>query len=266
MKAGFLKLKALLAITISCICLALIFVTVLYLVLKEQPSFDLPVDAEDIVWNEADGAAGDSVETPCLWNGLSVSKSLDSALKETDSKEYFAIYVTYIDDSERLDCFVYNGKSYKDYRNEEDSLWTLYYKFESFFKTVEYLREDGIFYVKDFPEFAVNQYGENFINQYVVDGVFLEEKALADKADIEEKLENMEAFFETVRQEYRLKRANEIYSEFKKEGYPVTVVGTTLYLFITKEELSEIKVSNPEKYYFAHALRTEYDSSKPLPD
>jgi len=255
----------------ACAILVMSFVMIHFARHNSKP-FDLPVDADEILWS-TDIASDNQSNIVLQWQGLKVSEGLFAALLSAQEKDYLAIYVRA--DENKLNNFIYDGKKYQDYYLELDQLRTLLIKLESLKKDGETLKYGEKVYTEGVPsgdkwskelyEQTISYYGAELLNLYIVDGEFLCSKVEDDMIETENKIQSLYPMLETIRNEFNLQDARMLCEQFQKSGYDVTVAGTTMYLFITKEDLVNLNISNVNQYVFHHASYRDYANAEMLP-
>lgn len=221
------------------------------------------VDDDRIIWHNRDASA------IAEWNGLSVSEDLIAAFENAKSTDLFAVNA-FLKDVQSIETLTYEGRTYASYRTESDELRLHRFKLLELQKEANDLIDypNGYYngYPKEFYEQRIDYYGEELINQYIVDGVFLEDKINEDVQLIENRIRLNRQIISDLRVDYIKNIPEQIAEEFKRYGYNATVYGERALLIITKEEFYKLNISNPEKYFFRHAPPDNYDSSQPLPD
>lgn len=274
-KAKRVKLSWKICTALTAFAALVIFVLIICFTRDNIKSFILPVDADKIIWcTDNSVAENDEVEIPVRWRELNVSAGLLSALLASQEKDYLAIYVR--SDENELNNFIYGEKKYQDYYLELDELNTLSIKLESLKKDGEILKYGERVYIEGVPsgdkwskelyEQTISYYGAKLLNLYIVDGEFLHSKVEDDMIETKNKQQNLYHTLETIRNEFNEQNANIMYEHFKKSDYSVTVVGTVMYLFITKEDFANLNINNVNRYVFYHASYKDYANSGALPD
>ena len=107
----------------ACFLLIVSAVIVVPMLREDEPSFQLPTDINNIIWNTDIGDAPDnSIEVP-LWEGWQVdSYSLYQQLDKADPEQYFALHIT----KTFWEGFVYNGKTVAQIRQEKEDKYVLF--------------------------------------------------------------------------------------------------------------------------------------------
>ena len=239
-----------------------------------KDEFKLPVNIDEILWNEAClGISTEGKPRIVTWNGLNVTESLERALESIGDTDYIAINVDYDKTTEEISEYEYNGKKIFAYEEERDSLnWTSY-KLNELLKDGEKLKygellyteglSDGTKWSKGYYEARVSYYGEEFLEKYIKNGVFLSTLVNEEIIKVEE---DYDAECKTVVEaykEYYLKNAEELCELFSDAGYNSVVRNSSMFLFVQKGELMSMTVDNVETMVFDFAPRIRYESSYP---
>ena len=234
-----------------------------------ESNFTLPVPIDEIVWNENNG--GVSGEAAWMeWNGMKLSNDLYEAIyrmeQGSETNQYLAILVWY-EEGELLDCYVYEGKSYAEHQEEMKAWQRLLYKYNSLAGEADLLKYGELLYTEGLPDGRkwtkekyderVAYYGEEFLSEYIVDGVYNSSKLGLDRREIVSKIDTKEKLFTDLIQSFQTDCAPEIAKAF--EQYAVTVKNNCVYLFITLSEFETIDIENKEGYMFYWASRAAYD-------
>ena len=234
-----------------------------------ESNFTLPVPIDEIVWNENNG--GVSGEAAWMgWNGMKLSIDLEIAVSRmeqgSETNQYLAIHVWY-EEGELLDCYVYAGKSYAEHQEEMKAWQRLLYKYNSLAGEADLLKYGELLYTEGLPDGRkwtkekyderVAYYGEEFLSEYIVDGVYNSSKLGLDRREIVSKIDTKEKLFTDLIQSFQTDCAPEIAKAF--EQYAVTVKNNCVYLFITLSEFETIDIENKEGYMFYWASRAAYD-------
>lgn len=243
---------------------------------SSEPSFPLPVPIDEIVWNENNG--GVSSEAAWMeWNGMKLSNDLERAVSRmeqgSETNQYLAIHVWY-EEGELLDCYVYEGKSYAEHQEEMKAWLQLRHKYNSLADEADLLKYGELLYTEGLPDGRkwtkeeyderVAYYGEEFLSEYIVDGVYNSSKLRLDCREIASKIDTKEKLFTDLIQFFQEDCAPEIAKAF--EQYAVTVKNNSVYLFITLSEFETIDIENKEGYMFYWASRAAYDGYVEAPD
>ena len=243
---------------------------------SEEPGFVLPAPIDEIVWYENKGGAS-SDSAWMEWNGMKLSYDLENAIyrieKGYESKQYLAIGVWY-EEGELLDRYVYEGKSYAEHREEMKAWLQLRHKYNSLASEADLLKygellyteglPDGRKWTKEYYDERVSYYGEEFLSEYIVDGVYYSSKLRLDCREIASRIDTKEKLFTDLIQCFQKDCAPEIAEAF--EQYAVTVKNNSVFLFITLSDFKTIDIENKEGYMFSLATQAAYDGYIEIPD
>ncbi len=225
-----------------------------------------------IIWAEEPKIEGDTVSSLdhfVKWNGKDIHNRLLTALEENknDDNCLFAVNVRY----SPIDYqYVYNGKTLAQYEEETqgkrlDQLNNLLKEGEAL-KYGEALYQsgtpDGEKWSKELYDSTVAKYGEEFLSQYIVDGVFLKDKVLRDIPEAEKEMEAAQAVFEQACIAYRFHVYEETLEQLEAQGikYELSKDPVDLILFISKEDFADLTLENMSNWIFFHAPKSEkYD-------
>lgn len=241
----------------------------------ESP-FILPVPIDEIVWNESNGGlSGDSAGG--FEYGMWLSYDLEDAIYRIEqgyeTNQYLAIQVWY-KEGELLDRYIYEGKSYAEHQEELKAWERLQDKYYSLNNEADKLKYGELLYTEGLPngtkwtkeyyDERVAYYGEEFLSEYLVDGVYYEQKLGLDFRNNKSKIETKGKLLTKLIQSLQEDCAPEIAEAF--EQYDVTVKNNCVFLFITLSEFKTIDIENKEGYFFYLASRAAYDGYIETPD
>lgn len=217
----------------------------------------------DILLQGDDIASGAEVEVMgyAEWNGLLCSLSLHHALTESQSKDTVYLIAVTNHSREALEQFVYQGKTYAELEAEYKSLRTLIGKMGVLRKEGDELRYGETLYTTGAPggckwakalyEERMAYYGEAFLAQYIVDGVFLSEKLEQDVAEVKADLLAIEAKRNDALAAYAPYSAENTRKEFAARGISATVENNSCRISVTAEELAAFAINYcPQDYLF----------------
>ena len=168
---------------------------------NEESQKDISPDLDDdrIIWHNRDASA------IAEWNGLSVSEDLIAAFENAKSTDLFAVNA-FLKDVQSIETLTYEGRTYASYRTESDELRQHCTKLSNLQKDANRLIDyaNGYYngYSKEFFEQRIDYYGEELINQYIVDGVFLEDKINEDVQLIENRIRLSSQIISDLRVDY----------------------------------------------------------------
>lgn len=178
---------------------------------REFPSSDWGGMNPSILWNKE-------------WNGKRIGYNLNKAIEQSEEDERLFICVSCSWDSWD-EQFVYEGKTLAEYRAERDDEWELDRKLAQLLKEGEVLQygeavyqtgtPEGERWAKELYEDTVAYYGKEFLETYIVNGVFLREKAEGDYAVCME--HKTQEAYETACNAYVDQRLEEAEKQLKKQ-------------------------------------------------
>lgn len=195
-----------------------------------------------------------------LWNGLFVSDNLYSDL--TNAKDNDVLTIEVLASLSEFQDYAYNGTKYFDLLQETSNLyWNL--------QCLELLNKHGQLIVdEDSPykntlDWRDVHADEDFLNNYVVDGVLDLDKVSIDLENVRKQYIYMEQVADNAYNEFCKQFANDNYIIFKEKGYDVKIVNDIrLQLIITKVDFKNLQISNLSKYYFSET----YSIDSPIAD
>ncbi len=231
-----------------------------------DPAFSLPTDADQILWYEKSNVLCDEDASMVTWRGIQVSEALYEALCRAENDRYLAVIVRYRTD-ERLNQYVFDGKSYLERERELDALRSLTNRYEMLQKEGEQLKfkerlyteglADGTKWTKDFYEERIAFYGESLLSEFIESGVFLAEKLENSLSQTRQQIREEEQKISDSIQSYDESVAPALVRAF--EAYAVTAKNGTVYLFITPSALASLAVENKADYAMYLASRAGYE-------
>lgn len=241
----------------------------------ESP-FLLPVPIDEIVWNESNGGLAEDTAGGFEY-GMWLSYDLEDAIYRIENgyetNQYLAIQVWY-EEGELLDGYVYEGKRYAEHQEELKAWEQLKYKYHSLNNEADKLKYGELLYTEGLPDGTkwtkayyderVAYYGEEFLSEYLVDGVYYEQKLGLDYRKNESRIETKGKLLTDLIQSFQEDCAPEIAKAF--EQYDVTVKNNCVFLFITLSDFKTIDIENKEDYFFYLASRVAYDGYAEVPD
>lgn len=239
-----------------------------------NPTFELPVAADNIVWLDNNAVARDESASIIKWSGVKISEALYEALKTSANNQYIATIVKY-SDSGALDAYEYDGKTYAEHCAELDQLRSLTYKYEQLQKEGRFLQFgeqlytegllDGTKWTKAYYDERISYYGIEFLEKFIVDGVFLSEQLESDIKSNENAIIEKEVTLSNVISAYDEYIAPTIMEDFGQ--YAVTFKNGNVYLFVTPSALRTMKVEHLDRYCLYLASRAGYENSlEPSPE
>lgn len=202
-----------------------------------------------------------------LWNEMMVSWDLYNMLLETDDSQELTILVS---DSniESFYDYVYEGKTYTEYVAERKELLNLAGKLVQLRKDGEWLKFGEAAYTegnysKELYDKKIAFYGEEIINRFIVDGVFLRDDLENYYSEIKQQERNIYKLLDVIRNEFFRSFAVEHFEVFKEAGYNVELKERVFWLYIAKQDFVNLSVDKSQ--YRFDILSTElYDPDKPI--
>lgn len=218
---------------------------------------DLP-----IVWAEGEPVTDYYIE----WNGKDIHSRLWDALEkdETNDNSLFAVSAYF---GKNDGQFVYKGKTLTQYVEESggkklENLRQLL-KLGDSLKYGEALYQsgtpDGEKWAKEYYDGIVSDFGEDFLAEYIVDGVFLKDKVLQDIPEAEKELETAQSEFLQACAAYRVHVYKGTLKKLESQGlnYELDENSGHLILYLTKEEFANLTLDNMSDWRFYHASKSE---------
>lgn len=201
-----------------------------------------------------------------VWNGMLVSLNLYNALIEAEDSQEFIIIVADSNNESFYD-YVYEGKTYAEYEAEREELLNLAGKVGQLLKDGEYLKYGELLYTegywsKELYDKTIEFYGEELINKFIVDGVFLKDDAETYYNEIKQQAKNIYENLDLIRNECYRSFAVEHFEVFKEAGYNVELKESCFWLFITKQEFAKLSVDKARYEFTLLPPRDDYDSDK----
>lgn len=232
----------------------------------------LPAKLDEIIWKKDD--QGDDIDAPdafIQWNGWEMEYNLYDALQRAGENEYIAVLVTK-QDAVDLDSFEYKGTTYREIRSRDDELRALGRKLLDFPKEGEWLKygellyttgtPDGEKWAKELYEERVAYYGEEFIAEYIVDGEVQTEKIDETLQEIEAELDGLSKTLSELLGAYHQSYGESLKELFSKAGVCAVMQDGRLFLFVTADELAELKISDKGDYRLSLAERRIYEGGE----
>lgn len=232
-------------------CFVLIFsgifgVTIASIINNQEEATDSNTSSEDV-----------SVEgIEYKYNGFSVSYELYELIKNAKDDDCFEIKISpYASISKD---FIYEGKRYEEYNQEYLQSKNLLKKQNEILKDGELLKYGEILYTSGTPEGvkwpkhryheAVEYYGDDLLNAYIVDGEFLAEKLRNDILDTQEKINVLQEKIDKAREAYDAVFAEQNLPVFQAESIDVSIKDNRINIHLTKLQLSSLSIEHKELY------------------
>ena len=242
----------------------------------EPPIVDnvLPTDIDKIIWaaNGQSNKGPDDAAALVTWNGWSMNYSLYDVLNRADNTDFIAIVVSK-NNSAELDSFEYKGTTLIQLRAERDEVNLLSGKLLDFHKEGEWLKYGDLLYTTGTPDGEkwskslyderVAFYGEDFIAKYIVNGEVQTDLLNEDYTVCQNRLTEISKETDELIKAYNASYVDEVEDIFVSAGACIKVRNNTVFLFVQKDELANLKVNNKENYMLSLARRSAF---VPLPD
>ncbi len=231
-----------------------------------------------IVWAEEEKIKGDTVSSldyRVEWNGKQIHNRLWGALENNETNEncLFAVgaYCGKIRNQ-----FVYNGKTLAQYEVEEDEKKRKVNAYDLLLREGEVLKYGEAVYktgtpdgaarwVKELYDEVIAIIGEDMLSEYIVDGVFLQEKASQDLPKAEDELKTAQQAHDNARAAY-IQMYEETVGFPGSQGilYELEENSDYLTLYLSKEEFANLTLDNMSDWTFFLAPKSEkngYDTA-----
>lgn len=250
------------------------------------PTEILPsVSLDQIIWEKesalsAGGLVSASESTSdsmvsAKWDGWNMSGDLYLALEDAAPDTYVAVLVTRKYNYTAKMNFVYQGKTRGQWEVEREILETQQRKLEELSKEGEWLKYGTDLYTKGTPdgekwtremyEERVNYYGAYFLEQYIVNGSLLLSKIEQEMIRNDAHLTEISTLLVDLDAAYVTQCAEEDLLKFTEKGIHYALKKGHLYLFVTANELSELRVREKSKLFLSLANRRVFASADSLP-
>ena len=250
----------------ACFALIMSAIIVVPTLRKDDLSFGLPTDIDNIIWNTDIGDSPDiSIETP-LWEGWRVdSYSLYQELEKADPEQYFALHIT----KTFWEGFVYNGKTVAQIRQEKEDKYVLFEKLAQLLKDGDVLKYGDLVYTTGTPEGEkwakelyderIEYYGEELLSKYIVDGEFSKAQVEEDSSNAITEAEQLEIMADDAYKAYHSSYVDDTEKVFSELGLCTIVKNNKLFVFIQKEKLANLEVADKGGYKLSLAKRRNYE-------
>ncbi len=239
---------------------------------KPANNSEVPNDLDMIIW-EKQTVGGDipdnAIESRYTWKDKKVSKSLLQALKDAGGSDWFAICIGFAHAEYAAD-YVYDGKTVSEWEAQRKEYVDLAYEFlPQLLKEGDYLKlgekiytegaPDGTKYVKSLYEERVAYYGMELLDKYILNGEFDEAQVEKDIEETVEKTEESEKIIYEGKSLFLKEKATVGYDLLMQMGFNVEFKNDHGFLFITKNEFSELSGSEWCDYIFSLASRKAFE-------
>ncbi|MBQ3228053.1 MAG: hypothetical protein IJB43_05670 [Clostridia bacterium] len=250
----------------ACFVLILSAVIVVPMLREDEPTSQLPIDINNIIWDTDIGdSPAISIEIP-LWEGWRVdSYSLYQELEKADPNQYFALHIskTFWDD------FVYNGKTVAQIRQEKEDKYNLFEKLAQLLKDGDVLKygelvytvgtPDGEKWAKELYDERIEYYGEELLSKYIVDGEFYKAQVEEDSSNAIAEAEQLEIMDDDAYKAYHSNYLDDTEKIFSEMGFYTVVKNKKLFVFIQKEKLAKLDLADKGSYKLRLAKRRNYE-------
>ena len=239
---------------------------------SEMGDFWLPVHPDEIIWAGSNQSSEDPDDANAFvtWNGWSMNYSLYEVLNRANDTDFIAVVVRKNNSIDR-DSFEYNGTTYGKLRAEQEDLHALREKFVDFPKMSEWLKygellyttgtPDGEKWTKELYDETVAYYGEDFIAKYIVDGKLAFELLNEDLLACERRIGEISNELVELNEEYHKSYVDDVEDVFVRSGACTVVQNGSVFLFVQKDELANLKVKGKDNYMLSLARRSAFDGS-----
>ena len=239
---------------------------------SEMGDIWLPAHPDEIIWagNDHSNEDPDDVAALVTWNGWSMNYSLYEVLNRANDADFIAVLVRKNNSIDR-DYFKYNGTTYGELRAEQEDLHALREKFVEFPKMSEWLKygellyttgtPDGEKWTKELYDETVAFYGEDFIAKYIVDGKLAFELLNEDLLACERRISEISNEMVELNDSYHKSYVNDVEDVFVRSGACTVVQNGSVFLFVQKDELANLKVKGKDNYMLSLARRSAFDGS-----
>lgn len=233
----------------------------------------LPTDIDKILWandGQSQPSDPDNADAFVEWNGWSMDYSLYEVLNRADKTDFIAVVVSKNNSIDR-DSFEYKGTTFGELRAEQDNLRALRDKFVEFPTMSEWLKygellyttgtPDGEKWTKELYDETVAFYGEDFIAKYIVDGeldfYLLNDDLRACERRIGEISNELVELYNAYHKSY----VDDVEDIFVRSGACTIVRNGSVFLFVQKDELANLKIDGKENYMLSLARRSAFEDS-----
>lgn len=162
--------------------------------------------------------------------------------------------------------FVYNGKTWAQYEAEEKAQEKKFYSLDLLLGHGEYLISNKDSYLSTSPEAKkyydeiIADIGEDLLSEYIVNGVFLKEKASQDFAKAQEDWGTAQQTHDKARAAYRAYVYEKTAKQLEAQGIKCVYSSDPDYLvmFISRDDFAELELDNMSNWFFVHASKDIY--------
>lgn len=233
--------------------------------------FDLPVDADDIIWYVHDPGVPIPEPEYFTWNEFYVTWEFTWGMSKAEPSSYLAI--TANTRAERYgdgipDDYIIEGEYYADIRNRAKVLKDLCTKFDYLKSEGDLLKygealyttgtPDGDLWDKEYYDERVAYYGE-LLEKYIVNGKFLIDDVMSDDSEATQTLIKLNRLMSQAYEEYVSYSINDLYTYLSEKGYCTINILGTLYIFIQKAEFEKLEIDK-KGYEFSLSSREAFEA------
>lgn len=234
--------------------------------------YELPTDIDKILWagNSQSDPDVDNVDAFVEWNGWSMDYSLYEVLNRANDTDFIAVIVSKNNSTER-DAFEYKGTTLVKLRAERDELKLLSGKLIDFHKEGEWLKygellyttgtPDGEKWAKSLYDERVAFYGEDFIAKYIVDGEVQTDLLNEDYTVCQNRFTEISEEIVELINAYNSSYVDDLEDIFVRSGACTIVRNGSVFLFVQKDELANLKIGGKENYMLSLARRSAFEDS-----
>ncbi len=214
-----------------------------------------------IVWYEGFGYDDDIIT---VFGNKSINSSLWEFCNEEHNNCLYAIEAQYTSIDKQ---FVYNGKTLAEYEAEEEEQERRVNSLHLLLQEGEYLINNKDEYpsmlpeAKKFYEDTIAEIGEDLMSEYIVNGVFLKEKASQDFAKAEEDWGTAQrAYYDQACAAYRAYVYEKTAKQLEAQGIKCVYSSDPDYLllFISRDDFAKLELDNMSEWFFVHASKDIY--------
>jgi len=220
---------------------------------------DLP-----IIWAEdpkIEGVSASTLDYHVEWNGKDIHKQLSAALVEHENDDNCLFAVRAWRNSLNKQ-FVYNGKTLAQYESELDAKWNelgtkRYITITKLLSITYSMRiENGDRVSKDTYDKIVSGIGED-ISEYIVDGVFLKDKAEQEITKVRDEKEAAEQTFDKACAACQVNMYEKLLEQLDAQGieYEQSKDPDNLLMFISRDDFANLTFDNMSDWSFYHAYK-----------
>ena len=250
----------------ACFLLIVSAVIVVPMLREDEPSFQLPTDINNIIWNTDIGVSSEISKEAPLWEGWRVdSYSLYQELEKAAPDQYFALHIT----KTFWEGFVYNGKTVAQIRQEQKDKYRLFGKLAQLLKDGDVLKYGDLVYTigtpkgekwaKELYDERIEYYGEELLSKYIVNGEFNKVQVEEDSSNAIATAEQLGIMADDAYKAYHSSYVDDIEKIFSELGLCTIVKNNKLFVFIQKEKLANLEVADKGSYKLSLAKRRNYE-------